>query len=369
MKEICIAEADIAVVMEGIQKLGPNVHGFGTVDPAWSRPPAVRVIDCVLSLNTKYDGFVVPRLKAFMNNHPEIRQVTDLANLMASFPTPHAFMLEKLNYNYEDRAMTLQSVVEYACKIVAEAPRVSEEEALKQWAIQAKPEEYQTLNIKGFGIAGFQYLRMLFGANTTKPDVHVIRFLSEILHRRVSEPEALRLLEVASERLGLSVRDVDTYIWKIRARTEQDVSASNITHKDVSEKAAIAHSEFWQPIRDGKFGELFEGKPVPIRYERWISRSTHNIQVYPYLNNHDCYVQLYFPGATPEEREERRDKVMELFPKSDYKYEYRDSAKETKVKFPVLDKGKNDRDDWDEIREKLVAMATNIYNKIDESGL
>ncbi len=36
------------------------------------------------------------------------------------------------------------------------------------------------------------------------------------------------------------------------------------------------------------------------------------------------------------------------------------------MKFPVLDKGKNDRDDWDEIREKLVDMGTRVYNRIAE---
>lgn len=59
---------------------------------------------------------------------------------------------------------------------------------------------------------------MLFGANTTKPDVHIIGFLSETVNRRLSAIEALRLLEAASARLNLSVRDVDTYIWQIRAR-------------------------------------------------------------------------------------------------------------------------------------------------------
>ena len=58
---------------------------------------------------------------------------------------------------------------------------------------------------------------------------------------------------------------------------------------------------------------------------------------------------------------------MALFPESDYSYEYKNSPKEIKVQFPVLDKGKNNRDDWPEIREKLVNMGTDIYNKINES--
>lgn len=91
-----------------------------------------------------------------------------------------------------------------------------------------------------------------------------------------------------------------------------------------------------------------------------------NIGVWLHLLNQRCYVQLYFQGANGSER---RDKVMTLFPESDYVHENKDSSKETKVQFPVLDKGRNDRDDWDEIREKLVAMGTDIYNKIDESDL
>ena len=54
---------------------------------------------------------------------------------------------------------------------------------------------------------------------------------------------------------------------------------------------------------------------------------------------------------------------------SDYLYEYNDSPKQIRVKFPVLDKGKNNQDDWDEIREALVTMGTDIYNKINESDL
>lgn len=223
MKKNNISEDDIAIVASRLEELSPHIPGFGFADPAWSRPPAVLIIDCVLSLNRRYDGFVVPRLKTFMRRHPEIQRVADLANLMKSYPTPHEFMQRELKYNYEDCAKILQSVVKYVCTITDGTQTIDKEkESLKEWAISSKPQDYQTLNIKGFAIAGFQYLRMLFGANTTKPDVHVMNFLSETLNRRVSEVKALHLLEAASERVGLSVRDVDTYIWEIRARGNEN---------------------------------------------------------------------------------------------------------------------------------------------------
>ena len=220
MREVNTTEDDVATVAAKLAELSPHIPGFGFVDSAWSRPPAVLTIDCVLSLNRRYDGFVVPRLETFMEKHPGIQRAIDLTTLIERYPTPHAFMQQELNYNHKDRANTLQSVAQYVCTIVEEAQTIEEEkELLKQWAIRSKPGDYQTLKIKGFGIAGFQYLRMLFGANTTKPDVHIIRFLSEILnHRRLSAIEALRLLEAASARVKLSVRGVDKYIWQISAR-------------------------------------------------------------------------------------------------------------------------------------------------------
>ena len=127
--------------------------------PEWSRPPAVLVIDCVLSLNRRYDGFVVPRLESFMEKHPGIQRAIDLTAHIDRYPTPHAFMQQELNYNHEDRANTLWSVAQYVCTIVAAAQTIEEEkELLKQWAIRSKPEDHRTLRIRGFGIAGFQYL-------------------------------------------------------------------------------------------------------------------------------------------------------------------------------------------------------------------
>ena len=226
MKEINIAESDISAIATQLKRISSDVSS--PTGPEWSYPPAVKVIDCVLSLNRKYDTFVIPRLKTFMSNHPEIQRVVELAKLMDHYPTPHAFVQQEINYNHEDRARILDSVVKYFCTILAAAKTLEQEkEKLTQWAIESKPHGYQTLRIKGFGIAGFQYLRMLFGADTTKPDVHIIRFLSDILNRRVSDIESLLLLEAASKREDLSVRAVDSYIWKRGARGQQDRTETN----------------------------------------------------------------------------------------------------------------------------------------------
>ena len=156
--------------------------------------------------------------------------------------------------------------------------------------------------------------------------------------------------------------EIDWYLIQAQANTHKELSFHHVVQPardiQVEKKAGVEYSEFWEPIRrDG----LFAGKPVPVHDEGWIRKDIRNVGVCLYLNNQRCYIQLYFQSS------EHRDKVMALFPESDYSYEYKNSPKEIKVQFPVLDKGKNNRDDWPEIREKLVNMGTDIYNKINES--
>ena len=131
----------------------------------------------------------------------------------------------------------------------------------------------------------------------------------------------------------------------------------------------VEYSEFWAPIRGGEHGELFAGKPVLTRDEGAISKTIRRISLWLKLRKHRCYVQLFFPGENRSARSEYRDEIMKLFPTPEYTYEYREATKAISTVFPVLDKGKENRDDWDEIREKLVAMGTDIYNKINESDL
>jgi len=105
---------------------------------------------------------------------------------------------------------------------------------------------------------------------------------------------------------------------------------------------------------------------VPIRDEAWISKKVKGILVILLLQNHKCFVQLAFGG---EDRLKHRKKIMQLFPKSEYEYEVYDSPKAARVTFPVLDKGKKDREDWPEMRKELTKLGTDIYNKIKKSGV
>lgn len=164
--------------------------------------------------------------------------------------------------------------------------------------------------------------------------------------------------------------NVDWYLIQAQANSHNELSFHHVARPAIDiqteKKPEFVESEFWAPIRKGDFGELFEGKPIPDAVD-WAMRAIKNVQVWLFLRKKRCYIRLNFIKT---DQVERRDKIMELFPKSDYNnWEYMDPPNETKVIFPILEKGKIDREDWDEIREKLVNMGTDIYNKIKEADL
>jgi hypothetical protein len=220
-------ERDLARLIVALHDLAPSIRK--STDRAWSRPPAVRVVDCILSLRRDYDRFVVKRLDQLEHAHPNVQSVTDLQALMAGFCSPHAFMKTVLNYNHEERANILKAVIGWLVTIGGTGSPELQLSKIKNWASSARPTDYKPLGIPGFALAGFQYLRMLFGANTTKPDLHICRFVASHIDRRVSPIEALRLLERAAPAAGVSLRDLDTTIWEDSARgAENSACASRI---------------------------------------------------------------------------------------------------------------------------------------------
>jgi hypothetical protein len=184
---------------------------------AWSRAPALRVVDCVLSLNRHYDQFVLPRLDAFEGRFPAVETILQLRALIKSYKSPTAFANDALDCNDPARAATLRGIVEYLVR-AALGGTGPETEQLKAWAQRARPQDYLVLQIPGFGLAGFQYLRMLFDANTTKPDVHVSRYVAGAVGHPVSDVQALLLLEDAGNLGGVPLRDIDPTMWETSAR-------------------------------------------------------------------------------------------------------------------------------------------------------
>ena len=203
-----------------VEKLAVELKKYGKKKPkkyyAWNCP-ALNVLDCVLSLNRRYDSFVVPRIRKFKEKYPKLKGLSELKNLINTFG-PEFFVESELDYRDPIRAKVLIGVVARLLKIQKHIKGKSEKLRLERWAKKAKPVDYKLMGIRGFGLAGFQYLRMLFGAQTTKPDVHIKRFVSKVTGKNVGDVEALNYLEVAAKKVKTALREVDYIIWCKAAR-------------------------------------------------------------------------------------------------------------------------------------------------------
>ncbi len=206
---------DLRYLVTALLKIKPSIQK--STRPEWRRDSALRVIDCVLSLNRKYISFVVPRLESFERHYPKVRTVADLKRKIASFETPSKFVSQCLNYNHDARAKTLANVVDWLSTVSGNGNYDEQALSLKQWAENAKPGDHVGLGISGFGLGGFQYLRMLFGANTTKPDTHIQQFVASCVGHKVSDVKALALMDAAASEAGVSLRDLDTTVWESAA--------------------------------------------------------------------------------------------------------------------------------------------------------
>ena len=209
-------EADARLLADVIQRRFPKPDLPN--DFVWTAAPPVRVIDCVLSLNRPYNSVVEPRVRAFAKAWPGITTCEKMLERIRTSASPAAFLQETLDMRDARRAATLLGVVEHLIDAQSRFEGVDEEERLRRYAAWARPGDYLAVGVGGFGLAGFQYLRMLFGAETTKPDVHIVGFVRRELGREVSDVHALYVLERAAELSGVSIRSLDVAIWKSAAR-------------------------------------------------------------------------------------------------------------------------------------------------------
>ena len=185
---------------------------------------SLNTIDCVLSLNRKYKGFVLPRVMEFQNKHPRMNDLEGLKRLIKRYEHPKDFLIDNLNYNDEKRSIVLLEVIKYLLFEQKYYSGTTQYKRIQKWAKSVRPGDAYFTGINGFGLSGFQYMRMLFGAQTVKPDVHIKNYISTVLNRKVNDAFSLVLLEKVGKSLKIPLRELDNAIWKDLSNKNRTIS-------------------------------------------------------------------------------------------------------------------------------------------------
>ena len=217
----------ITKILTKIREIAPDTLPRDTA--VLDHTPAVKVINSVLSLGMDYRRVIEPKLNAFQDKPPDVRQVTELADFIEeNYQNPIDFLNKEFNYKPKPKSIRKANAINSICEklrgIINASTSVPEEDAIRQWALQAKPKGYRVWNIKEFRLTGFQWLRVLFGADTSKPDRRILKFLSKTLDENFPDSdkkklEAVDLIEEVAKQSEpeFSARDIDRIIWRHHA--------------------------------------------------------------------------------------------------------------------------------------------------------
>ena len=176
--------------------------------------PVLICLDAVLAVQRRYKQFVVPRIARFQQEYPHVRSLSDLKQLIECYGH-RRFGEQVWNYRYLPRIQTLELLVNWFLAYQQKHGFADDLEAMRYWAQQPYKEPLSAYGVRGIGIATTQYLRMLAGADTVKPDVRIHQAIEDALGRSVENEEAISLIEEAVRRLGVGATTLDHAIWKV----------------------------------------------------------------------------------------------------------------------------------------------------------
>jgi len=164
------------------------------------------------------------------NRWREVRTHKALAKLISSYPNTKRGNMQLAKYlwnnNHWSRAKFLRELVAYF-----ESVKVRSMRTLSAWARNTDFEREVKGRIKtkehSMGLAIFKWLQGRVGVDTAKPDVHLMKFVSDCIGRKAKDEEAVEAVEVIAKEMQIRAFQMDAAIWQyqrdksIRQRRER----------------------------------------------------------------------------------------------------------------------------------------------------
>jgi hypothetical protein len=169
----------------------------------------------VTVLDLQMNTVTVERSIRYYRDHrwAEVRTLDQLTGLLDRFPDDKEGNLDLARHlwgnNHWTRAGRLRPLAAFLA-----AEHLRTEDDLRAWAQRSDYQQDFAGRVPGLGPAAYHSLLMRLGVDTVKPDVHVRRFVEEVVGHVVTDAELVRAVTEAARRLGRSARDLDGAIWE-----------------------------------------------------------------------------------------------------------------------------------------------------------
>jgi hypothetical protein len=201
-----------------VDKVVAHIRALGlsfTLDP----PPehsytsaALILCDAVLSANRRYNEFVKPRLERLKQQGIEHKSLSELLDTIDKHGV--SSFTRVWNYNDLGRVERLKDLAIRFLELKKSYGLTNDFETLSKWGKIATLEDFESFGVPGIGLATFQYLRILCGAETVKPDVHLRQAVADTLNHKVwNDKKVVALIEAAALLLNVPARRLEYAIW------------------------------------------------------------------------------------------------------------------------------------------------------------
>ena len=201
-----VIDTDIKRLKDYLSNLSLDIKKYN--DEYEYENPVLILVDAVLSINRNYNNFVVPRLELI-----KISGIDSFTKLEKELSKGEEYFMSFWNYKHIERVELLRDLLKYYKDFQKINNIQGDIETLKTWGKESSVENFKDWNVKGIAFTTYQYLRMLCGADTVKPDIHILRVVEEGMGKKLSPRDSVIAIENISKNMGVGARELDHAIW------------------------------------------------------------------------------------------------------------------------------------------------------------
>ncbi len=218
----CVQQSENSMVEKGDAKEIENVVAHIqrlNLSFAFDPPPehsytsaALILCDAVLSANRRYNEFVKRRLERLKQQGIEQKSLSELLDWIDKLGD--SGFTRVWNYNDLGRVKRLRNLTRRFLEFKNLYELTGDFETLSRWGKISTLDDFDSFGVAGIGLATFQYLRILCGAETVKPDVHLRQAVEDSLNRKIwNNKKVVALIEAASQTMDIPAKRLDYAIW------------------------------------------------------------------------------------------------------------------------------------------------------------